>query len=85
MTMRRRRTRARTERELGFDVAMGDADPAEARRQPRAEGRRCAHCGAPGRVDIVDTARVRAYLTCRACGHEWEADRFDVMPLPLPH
>ncbi len=84
MPWRRRRSGSRSERELGYEVAIGAVDAATARPEPLGGGRACEHCGEPGRVDIVDTARVVAYLTCVRCGHEWKASRFDVMPLPLP-
>lgn len=35
--------------------------------------RLCARCGVEGNIDLVDTFRATAYLSCATCGRRWEA------------
>lgn len=49
------------------------------RRRGQIPGRVCGHCGAEARIDMIDMARARAYLTCRSCGNEWDTDRLQVL------
>lgn len=80
--MLRSRSRTRHERRddartVGFEAAVG-MHREDFARVAEPEGRSCSHCGAVGRIDMVDTARARAYLTCLQCGHEWDAARVAV-------
>lgn len=52
---------------------------ASRRRRAPVAGRLCGHCGAEARVDMIDMARTRAYLTCLSCGNEWDTDRLQVL------
>lgn len=49
------------------------------RRRTQVPGRICSHCGDEARVDMIDMARTRAYLTCLSCGNEWDTDRLHVL------
>ncbi|MDZ7673488.1 MAG: hypothetical protein U5K30_00220 [Acidimicrobiales bacterium] len=75
----RRRSTTPSFRSLGFEAAVG----LDTRREPRdrraRSGRQCPHCATRGTVYMVDTARVRAYLVCPTCSHEWDTDRFDAI------
>lgn len=68
-------------RSLGFEAAVG-LEPRRERERTVAdppEGRSCPHCAASGTVYMIDTARVRAYLWCQSCTHEWDTDRFEAL------
>ena len=76
---RRLRTKAvSAARELGLEVALGVDTGANAREPDPAVRPGCPQCGRPGRIDIVDAAAQRAYLTCRSCGCAWATARLDV-------
>lgn len=57
---------------LGFEVhpPVGSDEP---------PGIDCGTCHSRGRIDMIDMALRRAYLTCRRCGRTWDADR-DAVP-----
>lgn len=68
----------RTARDSTIDTGSGVGLLASRRRAP-VPGRICGHCGAEARVDMIDMARTRAYLTCLSCGNEWDTDRLQVL------
>lgn len=79
---RRDRKQRRDPRRLGLEVAVGldvvDLEVEEPR--PRLS-RNCPRCGATGRIDLVDTAEQRAFLSCPECGSQWDTDRTSVRTL----
>lgn len=67
---RRRRARA-----AGQAAALGLDEPVPDAPARHAGGSTCSHCGARGRLDMVDMPDVRAYFTCPRCTHTWDTDR----------
>ena len=70
----------RNDRDTGSYAAVGLLSSRRGRAP--VPGRICAHCGAEARVDMIDMARTRAYLTCLSCGNEWDTDRLQVVGQP---
>lgn len=67
----------RDDKETGSRAAVGLLS--SRRRGAPVPGRICSHCGDEARVDMIDMARTRAYLTCLSCGNEWDTDRLQVL------
>ena len=78
MSRTRRDPRSRHAARAGFDAAVGLMSGAPTAAD--AEGRVCHHCGAEGRIDMIDMPRTRAYLSCMQCGNKWDLDRAEVTP-----
>ena len=74
---RRDRDTERSDRDAGFNAGVGLLRGR--RRRDRVDGRTCAHCGAEARIDMIDMARTRVYLTCLSCGNEWDLDHLSVV------
>ena len=64
-------------REQGLEVALGVEPVVDHDEGARRISRRCPHCGTRGRIDMVDTSAKRAYLSCDACGCNWDTDSPD--------
>lgn len=71
--------RTTNEGEAAQSAGSGIGLLASRRRRAPVAGRICGHCGAEARIDMIDMARTRAYLTCRSCGNEWDTDRLQVL------
>lgn len=78
MPRTRRAPRPRHAARAGFDAAVGLMAGAPSAED--VEGRMCHHCGAEGRIDMIDMPRTRAYLSCMQCGNKWDLDRSEVTP-----
>ena len=78
MPRTRRAPHSRHAARTGFDAAVGLMSGAPGAAQ--AEGRTCHHCGAEGRIDMIDMPRTRAYLSCLVCGNKWDTERAEVAP-----
>jgi len=78
MPRTRRAPHSRDAARAGFDAAVGllSGSPGSV----EIEGRACHHCGAQGRIDMIDMPRTRAYLSCMQCGNSWDIDRSEVTP-----
>lgn len=82
-TLFRRRTESRPPAMVGreFAVGLGVPESVRAEAPDRAdEDLVCRSCRSGARVDMVDTAGQRAYLTCARCDRHWEADLRTVRP-----
>ena len=87
MSRFRRSTPPRSPGDIGFEAAVGIAAqerPSRREAEPsRSLDLTCEHCGSTGRIDMVDTAGRRAYLTCPRCQRTWDTDR-SVIDLVAP-
>ncbi len=60
----------------GFEAGVGLLPTTRPER--RRVGLECSHCGTQARIDMIDMPRSRVYVTCPACGHEWDTHRMQV-------
>ncbi len=71
---RRTSTKRRSEL-LGLEAAVGLPPEEPTLDDQPPPGLACPTCQTIGHIDMVDTAARRAYLTCPACGRNWDTDR----------
>lgn len=78
----RRSPSTRSPGSIGFEAAVGipseEQHPAGDEERASTLGLRCDHCDSAGRIDMVDAAAGRAYLTCPRCARTWDTDRSGV-------